>query len=741
LLVERLNMGLRIVLLACLLFATANLMFFGLQSPALLILSGVQVATALRARWLLGQSHATDRAVVVGLAAIMVFFATGAASGILIGDDVGAPLGMILATLGAAALLPWSLRFHLLTAFMAVVASAWNVMSVSGTLLPFGYAAPITIAIGIVASIWIARDQARWRLAVARQHVERQRTQQQTAALLAVAKDISGTLERAELLERVQRRIASVLHCDMVGTFYWDTERAVFRAIAHYGVPPNRGDLLRDLEFRSGSPFGGRLKIGGRVVIDDVRVQDWAPAELLDQFGIASLVAVPLAVGERQLGTLVAARSQPGSPFDQTQLQLFEGIARQLAVAIEAADLCHLQQEEVEVASALAMAGQELIGCTVVAELVRRLCRVTTAVVGCDCSHTWLWQPKEEAFAPVASFGDTPEQWQARRLIRLPRDQVSPVFESRDVTPLVVWEPAIPRPQVAALGYGLTVGICAAFRRGGEIIGVQTAGFRSRLEPFSERQQRIAQGIARLAAPALERAQLTEELGRANRLKSEFVAAMSHELRTPLNVIIGYNELLTEGQFGALSAAQSDTVQRMHGKACELLALIDRTLDVSRLDDDHVRLELSEVGVAELLAELAAETSGLHDKPGVHFTWCADPGLPRLYTDAVKVKLALKNLIENALKFTDQGRVTVAASASDGGVEIRVTDTGVGMAPEALPVIFEPFRQCEAAGRRGGVGLGLYIARRLVDMVGGQLTVESEPERGSTFHVHLPESM
>jgi signal transduction histidine kinase len=216
---------------------------------------------------------------------------------------------------------------------------------------------------------------------------------------------------------------------------------------------------------------------------------------------------------------------------------------------------------------------------------------------------------------------------------------------------------------------------------------------------------------------------------------------MSHELRTPLNVIMGYSELLLEGEFGKLSEEQDDIMQRVNRSAGELLELINATLDVSRLDTGKLNVNGQEVLIQDLLPEIDVETLELQQrKPGVRFIWQVPPQLGPLYTDRTKLKVILKNLIGNAVKFTDDGTVSISAGACDGGVEVVVGDTGIGIAPHARSLIFEPFRQVDSSltRRYGGVGLGLYIARRLAELLGGRIEVDSEVGKGSTFRVWLP---
>ena len=215
---------------------------------------------------------------------------------------------------------------------------------------------------------------------------------------------------------------------------------------------------------------------------------------------------------------------------------------------------------------------------------------------------------------------------------------------------------------------------------------------------------------------------------------------MSHELRTPLNVIIGYNELLLDEVFGTLSPEQAASLDRVGTSARELLELISATLDISRLETGRAALNLQDIDLVELLNEVEAETRALREKPGVESVWRIAPDLPRLQSDAVKLKVLLKNLIANAVKFTDHGSVTISVAARGDWLECTVADTGIGMSAETRAIIFEPFRQGDSSTTRryGGVGLGLYIVSRLLALLSGRIDVESQLGKGSTFRVSIP---
>jgi signal transduction histidine kinase len=395
---------------------------------------------------------------------------------------------------------------------------------------------------------------------------------------------------------------------------------------------------------------------------------------------------------------------------------------------------------EAAVSPALVRVGRELIGALSSGSFLHRLCGITAEVLGCDMSHTLMLLPEGDVFIPIASEDESAERREALRQVRVPRALIGDVLDAleRDDVVAVGAIPEAIAPQLPELADYES--LCMALRRGSDIIGLQTAQRPRSGRPFSAAQLEIARGIAQLASLALNHARTVEELEQANRIKSDFVATMSHELRTPLHVILGYADLLLAGEFGELAPLQAETIDRLLLRARELHELIVSTLDVSRIDSGRAILNVGTVSVAGLVAAVEAESQRWVARGEPSFSVHVAADVPALRTDATKLKVVLKNLVGNAFKFTERGEVAIDVRPRDGGVAIAVSDTGIGIAPEVLATLFQPFRQGDPSPSRryGGVGLGLYIVRRLLDLLGGLISVQSEPGKGSTFTVWLP---
>jgi two-component system sensor histidine kinase/response regulator len=237
-----------------------------------------------------------------------------------------------------------------------------------------------------------------------------------------------------------------------------------------------------------------------------------------------------------------------------------------------------------------------------------------------------------------------------------------------------------------------------------------------------------------------EKTKLIEELGRSNTIKTHFAATMSHELRNTLGVIIMLSELVLQDLSPQLRPEHRQTMQLVNDRAKESLQLIQATLELTRSEATHAHPEAQDICVAELIDQIARDTMLPAQRSDLRIEWQVASALPTLHSDPVKLKMVLKNLLGNAMKFTDHGNITVAVTAENGGLRFSVADTGVGIPPDQLSMLFEPFWQGHGNVSRqaGAAGLGLYIVRRLVEMLGGTIAVDSAPGHGSTFSVRIP---
>ena len=231
-----------------------------------------------------------------------------------------------------------------------------------------------------------------------------------------------------------------------------------------------------------------------------------------------------------------------------------------------------------------------------------------------------------------------------------------------------------------------------------------------------------------------------EQLREMDRLKSQFIANMSHELRTPLNAIIGFSSMLLKGMDGPLTDTQCQDLEAIHKGGKHLLALITDILDISQIWAGKMGLTLGDVALPEIIEDtITTATARIGSKP-IELKQSLAPDLPVIQADKTRVRQVLLNLVTNAIKYTERGQVTVSASRDDGFVTISVSDTGIGIPPEYQETIFEEFGRVDSSSTRkvDGLGLGLSISRRLVELHGGRIWVESEVGAGSTFHFSLP---
>jgi signal transduction histidine kinase len=369
-------------------------------------------------------------------------------------------------------------------------------------------------------------------------------------------------------------------------------------------------------------------------------------------------------------------------------------------------------------------------------ELLTRVTRTMSEYLEADWGATFLADPAAGTFRIV---GATDPEIPLAELARVDFPLHGWAELARlEAEPIVVLVDARAARVPALFTGGRTLGtvLLAALHRGDALTGFVAVGYREAGGDVTAGARRLLGGIAEHAATVLQNARLLSELRLAAELKSEFVGAVSHELRSPLNVIIGYAEMLRDGELGAVTADQAGALDRTHRQAVTLLEMITALLDLNRLEAGRLPISRTPVDVGALLTELVEQLPAAWRVHDVALRVDLDPGTAPLLTDRGKLKTVLRNLVHNALKFTPAGEVVVSATAVAHGVAFTVRDTGVGIPEDALPYVFEMFRQVPGTGG-GGVGLGLHIVRRFVDALGGRVEVTSAVGVGTTFVVTL----
>ena len=235
--------------------------------------------------------------------------------------------------------------------------------------------------------------------------------------------------------------------------------------------------------------------------------------------------------------------------------------------------------------------------------------------------------------------------------------------------------------------------------------------------------------------------QEVQNVAMIHKTKSEFLSVMSHELRTPLNVVMGYTEMIQDKSLGEINQEQEEALGVVLKQSKDLSSMINSIMETTGIEAGAVKVRSQAVSLGNFFDELRSLYSLPLDKK-LALIWDYPPDLPVIRTDSEKLKHILQNLINNAIKYTDKGHVAISARCLSAAktVEFKVADTGIGIPKEALPVIFEKFRQVDMLDARsyGGVGLGLYIVRTFSKILGGKVEVKSEPGKGSLFTVALP---
>ena len=551
--------------------------------------------------------------------------------------------------------------------------------------------------------------------------------------------------------------------CEAERAIVWRFEGQLLRAVVTHNASP---ELRTFLEGNPIAPGRGSATARAAVERHTVHVLD-AQADAEYTYGsrqvdpIRTLLAIPMLRADELLGVITIYRHEI-RPFTDSQIALMETFADQAAIAIENARLLsELQARTAELTrsvqelQALGEVSQALSSTLDLETVLNTIVARANQLAGTDACTVYEYDERAEELLFRATHNLAEEVVDVARRAPIRRGEgvagrmavtIEPV-QIADIAEAGAYSGPL-RDVLLRTGTRALLGI--PLLREGHLIGGLTVNKKTPGE-FSSEVIDLLKTFASQSALAIQNARLFREIGdksrqleAADRHKSEFLANMSHELRTPLNAIIGYSEMLQEDAADLGAEQFTDDLKRINAAGKHLLELINAVLDLSKIEAGKMELYLETFDVGGLLRDIAAVIQPLAAKNANRLDVRCPDETGTMRADLTKVRQALFNLLSNACKFTEGGIISlaVAREASDGRdwLVFSVSDTGIGMAPEQLSRLFEAFSQADAATTRkyGGTGLGLALSRRLCRMMGGDVTVESEAGRGSTFTIRLP---
>ncbi len=531
-----------------------------------------------------------------------------------------------------------------------------------------------------------------------------------------------------------------------------------YHSVASFGYPAQHVEYMR-----AHPTLADRSSIAGRVVLEGktVHIKDTdvdSELTLLQAPGVTRpkiLLGVPLLREGTPIGILIVTRSKK-EPFTDKQIELVETFADQAVIAIENVrlfdevqartdDLQELLQQQTATADVLKIISRSAFDLkTVLDTLLRSAARL------CEADQGTITQRAGDRFYRSVAFGypqafmdyvkDIP--------VELNRDTGTgrALLDSK-VThiPDVAADPEYKWTDAQKLGgYRAMLGV--PMLREGEPIGVLTL---TRKEPraFTDKQIELVTTFADQAAIAIENVRLFDEiqeksrqLEEASKHKSQFLANMSHELRTPLNAILGYTELIADGVYGDTPEKVQATLKRIITNGRHLLGLINDVLDLSKIEAGQLTLSLTDYSMKDVVHNVYGAVEPLAAEKKLAFKVEIAPDLPTGHGDERRLTQVLLNLVGNAIKFTDEGGVTIKATLKDGMFAVAVVDTGPGISEEDQKKLFQEFQQADSSTtkKKGGTGLGLAISKRIIEMHGGRIWLESKLGAGSTFTFTIP---
>ena len=465
--------------------------------------------------------------------------------------------------------------------------------------------------------------------------------------------------------------------------------------------------------------------------------------------GVRTFVAVPMLKDNEPIGALVVYR-QEVHPFTDKQIELVKNFAAQAVIAIENArllnELKQSLQQQTATADVLKVISRSTFDLQTVLDTL-----VKSAHDLCDADVAAMHRQRGTKYQAIATYGSAAEHREFA-LNRMPfeagRGTVfgRTLLERKPVQVLdVVADPDYSLKEIQKkFGFRTVLGV--PMLREGNPVGAIVL-MRLTVRPFTDKQIELAQTFADQAGIAIENVRLFNEiqdksrqLEEASRHKSQFLANMSHELRTPLNAILGYSELMADGAYGEPSEKMMGVLKRLESNGRHLLGLINDVLDLSKIEAGQLLLELSDYSVQDIAHTVRSTLEPLAADKKLSFKVEVAPELPPGRGDGRRLTQVLINLVGNAIKFTDAGEVLIKAEANNGSFKVSVRDTGPGISDADQAKLFQEFQQADntITRKKGGTGLGLAISKRIIEMHGGKIWIDSTVGQGSTFTFTVP---
>jgi PAS domain S-box-containing protein len=473
--------------------------------------------------------------------------------------------------------------------------------------------------------------------------------------------------------------------------------------------------------------------------------------EAYDEEGIKSMMVVPLRIGGHRSGTLVFYYKTPHR-FSDVETETARALGNLVSAAFTTAELYDAQRRSRGQFEFLAEAASVLAGSLDYQSTLTRVADLAVPHIADWCAVDLLNDEGDVERLAVAHVDPVKSDMARRFQERFPQDPSSPYSVThviRSGAPVLVSEiteemirdgARSPTHLAAIRELDIRSYMSVPLIANGRTLGALTFVAGTSGRRYTDADLRFAQSVASRAAVAVDNARVYEEVRRANRLKDDFLATLSHELRTPLNAILGYARMLKSGIVTGDRLVRAFEI--LYNNATSLTQIVEDVLDVSRIVSGKIHLKMQRVDLPPLLVVSVETVQPTADAKGVRLRTTVDPGVVQVAGDPDRLQQVLWNLLSNAVKFTPPGgQVDVRLERTDSHAEITVSDTGIGIAPDFLPYIFERFRQGDSRFARefGGLGLGLAIGRHLVEMHGGTIVAASEGVgKGTTFRVTLP---